>query len=149
LPALQSFAPERVLYATSFSKILWPGIRIGVLVADKRITTATAKMHFNDKMVVPTANLAMAERFITNDQLVQVRLQELRAVYRERRDAMLAALAQVFPKGSGYSWTKPAGGMFIWLTAPPQVNLSQLFAAALHKGVAYVPGSKCYAPGNK
>jgi 2-aminoadipate transaminase len=148
LPPLQSFAPEHVLYATSFSKILWPAIRIGVLVAAKEITTATARMKFNDSMVAPTTNLAMAERFITNDSLVASRLQEIRSVYRERRDAMLAALEKSFPKGSGYEWTHPTGGMFLWLTAPETVNMTEMFEPALAKGVVFVPGSKCYAQNN-
>ncbi len=147
LPPLQSFAPDRVLYSTTFSKVLWPGIRIGALVAVKDITAATATMNFNDKMVAPTTNLAMAERFISNDALVETRLKELRAVYRERRDAMIAALKEFFPDGSGYSWTKPAGGMFLWLIAPADVDLTALFPKALENGVAYVPGSKSYAPG--
>jgi 2-aminoadipate transaminase len=149
LPPLQSFAPEQVLYATSFSKILWPGIRIGALVAHKEITTATAKMHFNDKMVVATTNAAMAERFIANDAIRDSRLEELRTVYRERRDAMLAALEEYFSRDNGYAWERPNGGMFLWLTGPKDVDFTALYPEALKNGVAYVPGSTCAAPGNE
>ncbi|HSX33749.1 MAG TPA: PLP-dependent aminotransferase family protein [Candidatus Saccharimonadales bacterium] len=149
LPPLQSFAPDRVLYATSFSKVLWPAIRVGALVAPKQIIAATSRMHFNNEMVTSPINAAIAERFISNDKLLRWRFAELQQTYRVRRDALLAALQQEFPDGSGYSWTHPAGGMFLWFTAPPYIDLGKTLDAALQNGVGYVPGNTCYTLGNE
>jgi DNA-binding transcriptional MocR family regulator len=61
------------------------------------------------------------------------------ATYRQRRDAMIAALERHFP--SGCTWTRPDGGLFLWVTVPPSLDTQSLLPAALAAGVAYVPGA--------
>jgi 2-aminoadipate transaminase len=72
-------------------------------------------------------------------------VRNLREVYRERRNAMLEALARHFPPDA--SWTHPAGGLFLWLTLPPGLDSVELLARALELGVAYVPGHTFHAAG--
>ncbi|MGI8915365.1 MAG: aminotransferase class I/II-fold pyridoxal phosphate-dependent enzyme [Chloroflexota bacterium] len=69
---------------------------------------------------------------------------QLRITYRQRRDAMLAALQEHFPAGT--TWTTPQGGIFIWLTLPVGADATTLLAAALHQGVAFVPGAAFFPP---
>ncbi len=149
LPTLQSLAPDYVLHATSLSKITFPAGRIGCLIGPKHVLDATRRIHFNNQMVTSPLDAAAATCFLGSPELVASRLTELRDEYRRRRDAMLGALTLAFPEGSGYSWTKPAGGMFVWFTAPETVNLDDYFKPALANGVGFVPGSTAYAPGNE
>jgi DNA-binding transcriptional MocR family regulator len=72
-------------------------------------------------------------------------LKTYREVYRERRDAMLAALADLMPDGT--TWTRPGGGLFVWATLPEGLNSKAMMPRAIHARVAYVPGTGFYAHG--
>jgi 2-aminoadipate transaminase len=72
-------------------------------------------------------------------------VRRLREVYRERRDAMLAALERRMPEGT--SWTRPAGGLFLWVTLPEGLDSAALLPAALAADVAYVAGAPFFATG--
>jgi 2-aminoadipate transaminase len=72
-------------------------------------------------------------------------VKEIRAIYRERRDAMLAALAREFP--AGVTWTKPQGGLFLWLTFPEWMNAADVLSAGIEQKVAFVPGAPFFADG--
>lgn len=145
LPPLQSFAPEHVLYATSVSKIFAPGMRIGALVAPKAIleAAANAKSIINMQASAPTQAVVAAFLERTNGYF-EPHIEHLRRTYRARRDAMLVALEKYFPTDT-FTWTRPKGGMFLWLSGPDTINFTALFDKALENGVAYVPGSIFYA----
>jgi 2-aminoadipate transaminase len=66
-------------------------------------------------------------------------------VYRERRDVMLEALEEHMPKGVG--WTRPEGGLFLWVTVPPQINTTNLMIEAVQQKVAFVPGESFFPCG--
>jgi 2-aminoadipate transaminase len=72
-------------------------------------------------------------------------VRRIREVYRERRDAMLAALERHFPAGVG--WTRPQGGLFLWVTLPPGTEAAALLPLALAEKVAFVPGAAFHARG--
>jgi len=72
-------------------------------------------------------------------------LQSLRDLYRRRRDTMLDALAEHFPREA--SWTRPQGGLFIWATLPDYIDTTDLLARALQSNVAFVPGRAAYLDG--
>lgn len=147
-PPLQSLAPERVLYATSVSKIFAPAARIGALVAPRLIVDRAADVKSAFNMQASTMHQAVTARFLDAGQgHLSRHLDSLRSTYRHRRDAMLEALDEHFGEESGYRWTKPTGGMFVWLTAPEGVDLSEMTDAALARGVAYVPGTIFYLAG--
>jgi DNA-binding transcriptional MocR family regulator len=82
----------------------------------------------------------VGEAFLPN----HVRL--IRDVYRERRDAMLTAMDRHFPEG--VAWTHPHGGLFLWVTLPPQLDATALLPRALASNVAYVPGTSFYPEGS-
>jgi 2-aminoadipate transaminase len=136
---------EYVLYLGTFSKIFSPGIRLGWLVAPDPVA---AKV----KLGKQAADLCTSS---LTQQLVQGFFQqgrwrryvtELSSLYRERRDAMLDALAEFFPPEA--EWTRPEGGLFIWATLPDFIDTADLLAKAIREEhVAFVPGAAAYADG--
>jgi 2-aminoadipate transaminase len=72
-------------------------------------------------------------------------IEEVTAIYRERRDAMLDALAAHFPRQA--TWTRPEGGLFLWATLPEYIDTGDLLAKALRENVAFVPGTAAYTDG--
>jgi 2-aminoadipate transaminase len=82
---------------------------------------------------------------VIRDGFLQQHVPVIRRVYRERRDIMLAALAEHFPPG--LHWTHPDGGLFLWITLPEGVDATELLPAALAAKVAFVPGSPMFPNG--
>jgi len=144
-PALRSRRRAGVLYVGTFSKTFAPGFRIGWALAphavrDKLVTASEAQM------LCPSmfAQSAVARYFDTMPWREQ--LKTFRAIYRDRRDALLTALTDLMPAGS--RWTRPRGGFYVWLTLPEGVDSADLLPAAIAAGVTYVPGRAFYADGS-
>jgi len=136
---------EYVLYLGTFSKILSPGIRLGWVCAPAPVL---AKV----KLGKQAADLCTSSltQFLVDayfDEGVWRRyVSDLCAIYRQRRDAMLDALAEFFPREA--EWTQPSGGLFIWATLPEFIDTGDLLAKALREErVAFVPGSAAYVDG--
>ncbi|MEU6381620.1 PLP-dependent aminotransferase family protein [Streptomyces sp. NPDC046909] len=142
--ALRADAPDGVLYLGSFSKTLAPAFRVGWALAPPSV---------RDKLVLAAEGAILSHSVLA--QLVVERclatqpwpehLKAMREMYRERRDAMLDALATWMPPGC--LWTRPDGGFFVWVTLPPGVDSKEMLARAVAAGVAYVPGSGFFADG--
>ena len=133
-----------VMYLGTFSKILSPGIRLGWVVAPPP--------------VLEKINLGKQEADLCTSTLSQLMLQayfeevdwrdyvtSLTEIYRSRRDVMLAALSEHFPRQA--EWTHPRGGLFIWATLPDFIDTTDLLARALRDNVAFVPGSAAFLDG--
>jgi 2-aminoadipate transaminase len=84
---------------------------------------------------------------VARDGFMDEHVKLIRATYKERRDAMLAALQDYFPPE--VSWTHPQGGLFLWVTMPPGVDSSRLLESALRQDVAFVPGHPFYPNGDE
>jgi 2-aminoadipate transaminase len=137
LTPLVALHPERVIYLSSFSKILAPGLRTAWVQAPTEIALKLelAKEGADlSSSVFDQAIVAQAVR----DGLVEKRLPMIREFYRVRCEAMLAALDKQAPDGA--RWTKPAGGFFLWMEVNEAINTKELLPAAIERGVAYVPG---------
>jgi 2-aminoadipate transaminase len=136
---------EYVLYLGTFSKILSPGIRLGWLVAPAPVL---AKVKLG-KQAADLCTSSLTQRFLDTyfEQGHWPRyVKELCALYRERRDAMLDALAEFFPPEA--EWTRPGGGLFIWATLPDFIDTADLLAKAIREEqVAFVPGAAAYVDG--
>lgn len=142
LPKMLSMNPGGVIYMGSFSKVLTPGIRLGYVVAPvpliRKLEQAkqAADLH--------TAQLTqMVVHEAVKDGFLDTHIPTIRTLYGEQCQAMLAALSQFFP--AGVSWTRPEGGMFIWVTLPAHIDSTQLLEAAIAEKVAFVPGAPFYA----
>ena len=145
LPTLQSLdGGVFVVYLGTFSKILSAGIRLGWAVAPAPIID---KMNLG-KQGVDLCSSAMTQLFVA-EYFAQNRwldyVGSLRELYRRRRDAMLDALAEHFPREA--EWTYPQGGMFLWATLPDYIDTTDLLARALSENVAFVPGRAAYVDG--
>lgn len=141
-PALKADDAEgRVLYSMSFSKALMPGLRLGAMIAPpERLAELAAAKHNSDLVCSPLLQRALAG-YLRNGRL-NTHLARVRALYRERRDATLAALER-FP--SQWTWTQPHGGLNVWVTLPDGIGERDFCLAALERGVGVAPGRAFFA----
>ena len=144
LPTLYSLDDEFVIYAGTFSKILSPGVRLGWTAAPAPILQ---KMQIG-KQGSDLCSSSISQYFVSAyfdagpwDDYVRSLLE----IYRRRRDVMLDALAEHFPREA--EWTHPQGGLFIWATMPDYIDTTDLLARALRDQVAFVPGRAAYVDG--
>ncbi|WP_120634446.1 PLP-dependent aminotransferase family protein [Ruegeria sp. EL01] len=127
----------RTIYCGSFSKTLSPGLRVGWVVAAKPVISQLVLMKQASDLHSATIN-QMAVHQVAQT-CFDTHVSMLRTAYRSRRDAMLSALEQYMP--DGVEWTKPEGGMFVWVTLPKGISGADLLARALDTvKVAFVPG---------
>lgn len=137
-------APRHVLYLSTFSKLLVPGLRVGWAVAPEPLLRRMVQV--KQGLDLHTSSLAQAIAYeACRDGLLQRQIPRICGVYQARRDAMLGALKQYMPEGT--RWTKPDGGMFLWITLPEGYNTTELLARALDRQVAFVPGGAFHANG--
>jgi 2-aminoadipate transaminase len=145
-PTLKSMDTDgRVVYLSSFSKILAPGLRTAFVVGPEEILAKVeiAKQSANlcgsslDQRII----LACLQRGLIEEQKAKIR-----PYYRKKRDVMVGALeGAALP---GVTWVKPAGGMFVWVTLAEGMDAERLLPLAVEEGVAYVAGSPFFVDGS-
>ncbi len=136
---IKSFDTEgRVIYAGSFSKMISPGIRMGWAVAPPALIE---RFDMAKQMVDVCSNPLMQALAweLCDSGFLDEHIKKLRGLYRSRAMTMLDALDEHMPEG--VSWTKPAGGFYIWLTLPPAFDALKMLDPALAENVAYVIGN--------
>ncbi|MBO4269409.1 PLP-dependent aminotransferase family protein [Microbispora triticiradicis] len=142
--ALRADDPEGVVYLGSFSKTLAPGFRVGWALAPHAV---------RDKLVLAMESAVLSHSSFTQLAVGQYlatqpwreQIKSFRELYRERRDALLGALDVLMPPGC--TWTRPAGGFFVWLTLPEGLNSKAILPRAVAERVAFVPGTGFYSDG--
>ncbi|MGW3448222.1 aminotransferase-like domain-containing protein [Streptomyces sp. NPDC001076] len=142
VPWIASFpgAEDRTVLLGSFSKVMAPGLRLGWLRAPGGLRRACAVAKQAADLHTPTLNQLAAARYL---DVLDAHVAKVRAVYGERRDAMLAHLADALPAGS--TWNRPEGGMFLWARLPSSYDTTALLRQVVEQNVAYVPGEPFYA----
>ncbi|HEY8101159.1 MAG TPA: PLP-dependent aminotransferase family protein [Burkholderiaceae bacterium] len=142
LPKMLTMNTGGVIYMGSFSKVLTPGIRLGYVVAPvpliRKLEQAkqAADLH--------TAQLTqMVVHEAIKDGFLKSHIPTIRKLYSDQCQAMLAALTEFFPATA--TWTKPEGGMFIWVTLPKHIDSMKLLDEAIAQNVAFVPGAPFFA----
>ncbi len=134
----------RVIYLSTFSKTLCPGLRIAWIAASEEFIRqfVTAKQGMD--LCCPALTQAIAAEFCAEGHIYG-RVRRIVDLYRHKRDTMLAALSREMPEG--VIWTHPRGGLFLWVRLPEGMDTGQLLPAAVEEGVAYVVGSGFHADG--
>jgi 2-aminoadipate transaminase len=132
-----------VIYLSTFSKTLAPGLRLGWIVAPLEVIAKLVQLKQGADLHTSTFGQMVAYE-VARDNFLDEHVKLIRRVYRERRDAMLEALTEQFPPE--ITWTRPKGGLFLWMTLAPGMDAQRLFEAALRENVAFVPGESFYAP---
>jgi 2-aminoadipate transaminase len=136
---------ENTIYLSTFSKTLAPGLRLGWMVAPERVMTKL--VHAKQGADLHTSTLV---QLIANDicqrGLVRSHVKRIRQVYRERRDAMLEAMDGHF--APEVSWTRPLGGLFLWVRLPEGMSAQDLLQVSIEEKVAFVPGHAFYPGAN-
>lgn len=126
-----------VIYLSSFSKILAPGLRLGWIVAPPDVISHLVQLKQGADLHTSTFTQMVAHE-VARGNFLDEHIRKLRDVYRERRDVMLNALAEHMPEE--VTWTRPQGGLFLWLRLPPTLDAQELFNVAVAHKVAFVPG---------
>src|SRR3954468_14166577 len=133
-----------VMYLGTFSKILSPGIRLGWVVAPPPVLDKINQGKAGVDLCTSTLSQLMVQAYFSEVRWRDY-VDSLTEIYRARRDTMLDALAEHFPRQA--EWTRPAGGLFIWVTLPDFIDTTDLLARALHENVAFVPGEAAFLDG--
>lgn len=147
LPPVKYFDTEgRVIYLSTFSKIFTPGLRLGWICADKSfIEKYVAFKQIADLHTDSFAQRITAKYMELYD--IDEHIDKIKAVYKERCTAMLSCIEEFFPKNVSYS--KPEGGLFIWVELPRDVDSTHIFAECLKNNVACVPGVPFFPNGTQ
>jgi 2-aminoadipate transaminase len=143
-PSLWSLGPDVVLQIGTFSKILFPGARLGWAVGPREVVAAMAVAKQNADQCAGALGQQVMCAFATAGHF-PTHLDRARALYESRARAMLEALDRHMP--SGARWTQPRGGFFVWLTAPEGTDMARMAARSRQVKVAFVPGSPFYFDG--
>ncbi|MFJ4585420.1 aminotransferase-like domain-containing protein [Streptomyces echinatus] len=129
-------AEDRTVLLGSFSKVMAPGLRLGWLRGPGELRRACAVAKQAADLHTPTLNQLAAARYL---DVLDAHVKRVRSVYGARRDAMLAGLPAALPAGS--RWSRPAGGMFLWVRLPESYDTLALLPRVVEQNVAYVPGA--------
>jgi len=142
LPVIKTLAPEHVIYVSTLSKVFAPGLRIGYYLAPKKIRDWLVMVKQGVDLHTITFNQALAAEYIQGGYLEQ-HLPHIIELYKPRKDAMLGALQRYFPEG--FTWSKPEGGMFVWVEGPENYDMQELYHRCVQQNVAFVPGKFFYS----
>jgi 2-aminoadipate transaminase len=133
-----------VIYLSTFSKILAPGIRLAWVIAPTEVITKLITAKQGTDLHTSTFNQIVAHE-VSQHGFLDQHVKLIQDTYRIRRDAMLESLEENMPEG--VTWTHPQGGLFLWATLPEKLNTTDLLPDAIKQKVAFVPGTSFYSTG--
>jgi len=133
-----------VIYTSTFSKILAPGLRLAWVVAPVEVVKKLVQAKQGCDLNTSTFNQYLVYQ-VANDPWMKTHICTIRKTYKERRDVMLKALEDYMPED--VNWTKPQGGLFLWVTLPECIDTQQIFPSAVEQKVAFVPGASFHPKG--
>jgi GntR family transcriptional regulator/MocR family aminotransferase len=145
-PSLKAMDPGgQVIYVSTFSKMLMPGLRVGFLVADGPVYESLLGFKRLSDLATSTLIQRALEAYVTVGRY-QAYLRRSCQVFRKRRDAMLAAVDRHLP--AGVSFDTPQGGLFLWLQLPGGLSADEVLPPACEEGVSFAPGSAFFVDGH-
>lgn len=143
---LMSMHKENVIYLSTFSKTLSPGIRLAWVVASERVIARLVQAKQGADLQTGTFVQYIAHDIVGRG-IIKRHVKRIRSAYKERRDVMLTAMEEYFPPG--VTWTRPQGGLFLWVRMPEHVDSEELLKVAVEEKVAFVPGVAFYPDGKE
>lgn len=135
-----------VIYLGTFSKTLAPGLRLGWILAPEIVIRKCVMAKQGMDLHTSTFTQMVAYE-VAQDNFLEEHKHHIRQVYKQRRDVMLAAMSEYFPLG--VYWTRPSGGLFLWVTLPEWMDAADLLKTAIEHKVAFVPGSAFHPNADK
>ena len=143
-PLIATMAPERTIVLGTFSKTFVPGFRLGWVIAPKEIVYRYNLAKQSADLCSPVFDQYVAAKYLEKGYF-EKNLEKTIEMYRGKRDVMLASLEKYIPEG--VTWTKPDGGLFLFITLPEGYDATELFHMALEQNVAFVIGEAFFCDG--
>jgi len=147
IPAIFTLDQQRdgdhVIGLYTFSKLFCPGMRVGFNIGPPEVVTRMTHIKEGNILNTPKWNQDMCLAFL-EDMDLERHLENCRSYYREKLGLFLDTMAEHFPPETGVSWTRPEGGLFLWVSLPPHIDTDELFFEAIEHKVAFVPGDQFY-----
>ena len=143
-PLIATMAPERTIVLGTFSKTFVPGFRLGWVIAPKEIVYRYNLAKQSADLCSPVFDQYVAAKYLEKGYF-EKNLEKTIEMYRGKRDVMLASLEKYMPEG--VTWTKPDGGLFLFITLPEGYDATELFHMALEQNVAFVIGEAFFCDG--
>jgi 2-aminoadipate transaminase len=137
---------SNVIYLSTFSKILTPGLRLAWVVAPESVIAKFVQAKQGMDLHTTTFSQYVAYE-VARTGFLKGHIQKIIECYRHRRDIMLECLEENMPQNIGLKWTHPQGGLFLWVTLPEQLNATKVLEEALKENVAFVPGDSFHPLG--
>ncbi|MFZ1683942.1 MAG: PLP-dependent aminotransferase family protein [Candidatus Zixiibacteriota bacterium] len=144
IPTIKSYGGDEVIALRSMSKVIAPGLRIGWMNGPTAIMSQFEKVKQCTDLHTNSNSQYLVYEFIKQG-LLEPHIEKIKADYLYKRNVMISALEEHFPEG--IKWTKPDGGLFLWMTLPEKMSASELLPKAIEQRVAYVPGGPFYSLG--
>jgi 2-aminoadipate transaminase len=136
---------KNVIYLSTFSKTIAPGLRVAFAAADEEIAGKLAMLKQGTDLQTNTLGQYIVNEYLESGLLTE-HLRKLRTTYRSRRDLMLVAMKKHFP--STITWNCPGGGMFLWVTLPESWDARDILLQCIERNVAFVPGQEFFPDGS-
>lgn len=148
LPSIYSLDKNQgnVIGLYTFSKILCPGLRVGFNIGPPDVIQKLVFIKGSNILNTPKLNQDICTAFLREYDL-EAHFQSAKDYYSQKLDFFLKAMDENFPEDTGVEWTRPEGGLFLWITVPQEMNTLDLFYLAIEERVAFVPGEVCYPKG--
>ena len=147
IPSIFSLDQKRngnnVIGLYTFSKIFCPGIRVGFNIGAKEVIEKMGNIKGGNILNTPKYNQDLCTAFLT-EMDYDAHMEKCKAYYSEKLDVFLQSMEKHFPRKWGVKWTKPEGGLFLWVSLPEKIDTMKLFYEAIKYKVAFVPGEVFY-----
>jgi 2-aminoadipate transaminase len=124
----------------TFSKLFCPGLRVGFNIGPSDVIAKMTNIKEGNLLNTPKYNQDMCTAFLS-EMGMEEHIEKCRKYYREKLEVFLATMEECFPEDMGVTWTRPDGGLFLWVTVPEHIDTQELFYDAIKYKVAFVPGN--------
>jgi 2-aminoadipate transaminase len=141
----ETLKTNNIISLFTLSKTFAPGLRLGVVMAHEEIIKKMVILKQSLDLCTSSLNQLIAAEFFRTGEFYR-HVEKVKKVYKKKKDAMLEALERYMPEG--ITWTKPQGGLFLWVKLPEHISADDMFKDALKENVAYVIGSAFHVDGS-